>query len=194
MTARQKILKALYPMMMWFTKAIGKNTASVSNTKAVPPVSVYTLPAVLNNGQQLNLKEYKGKKILFVNTASNCGYTGQYDGLEKLYQQHKESLVIIGLPANDFKEQEKGTDEDIASFCKLNFGVTFPLLKKSKVVKGPGQNEIFDWLTDKDKNGWNSRQPSWNFCKYLVDEQGNLIQFFAPSVEPLSSEVLKAIR
>ena len=128
-----------------------------------------------------------------MNTASDCGYTGQYGELEKLSQENKETLVVLGFPANDFKEQEKGTDENIASFCKLNFGVTFPLLQKSKTVKGTGQNEIFQWLTHKNKNGWNDQAPTWNFCKYLVDEDGKLVHFFASSVEPMSSEVLKAI-
>lgn len=193
MTARQKLLKAVYPVMMWFTKATGTNTTSLSNTAAAPLVPLYSLTTLLNDGKPLNLIDFKGKKILLVNTASDCGYTGQYEGLEKLYQENKENLVVLGFPANDFREQEKGTDENIAAFCKLNFGVSFPLLKKSKVVKGPGQNEIFEWLTNKNKNGWNEQAPTWNFCKYLVDEQGKLVNFFASSVEPMSSEVLKAI-
>lgn len=193
MTTRQKLLKAVYPVMMWFTKATGTNTTSLSNKEAAPVVPIYTLPAMLIDGKPLNLNDFKGKKILLVNTASDCGYTGQYGELEKLSQENKETLVVLGFPANDFKEQEKGTDENIASFCKLNFGVTFPLLQKSKTVKGTGQNEIFQWLTHKNKNGWNDQAPTWNFCKYLVDENGKLVHFFASSVEPMSSEVLKAI-
>jgi glutathione peroxidase len=193
MTARQKILKAVYPAMIWLTKFTGTNTSSFSNTGVVPPVPFYTLPAIETDDKPLNLNDFRGKKILLVNTASDCGYTGQYADLEKLYREHKESLVVVGFPANDFKDQEKGTDENIAAFCKANFGVSFPILKKSKVIKGTGQNEIFQWLTDKNKNGWNDQAPTWNFCKYLVDEQGKLIHFFASSVEPMSSEVLKAI-
>jgi glutathione peroxidase len=130
---------------------------------------------------------------LIVNTASDCGYTNQYADLEKLYQRYKDRLVVIGYPANDFKEEEKADDKTIASFCKLNFGVSFPLMKKSSVVKGPGQNSVFDWLTDPAKNGWNSRPPSWNFCKYLVDENGKLVNFFASSVEPFSAALINAI-
>lgn len=193
MTTRQKILKATYPLMMWFTKATGINSTELSNTVVAPVVPFYNLPAQLINGEQLDLNNFKGKKILLVNTASDCGYTGQYEELEKLYQAHKENLLILGFPANDFKEQEKGSNENIAAFCKENFGVTFPLMKKSKVIKGTGQNEIFQWLTDKNKNGWNGQAPTWNFCKYLVDENGKLVHFFASSVKPMSSQALKAI-
>jgi glutathione peroxidase len=192
MTIRQKILKAAYPAMMWFAKKTGKNTLILKGTKA-PVVSIYTLDVVLNNNTPLSLSTLKGKKILLVNTASDCGYTGQYDGLEKLYQQYKDKLVVIGFPANDFKEQEKLDDAQIASFCKVNFGVTFPLAQKSIVLKQSGQNEIFEWLTDKTKNGWNSQTPTWNFCKYLVNENGTLTHFFSSSVEPLSPEVVDAI-
>ncbi|MEP7107051.1 MAG: glutathione peroxidase [Ferruginibacter sp.] len=193
MTTRQKLLKAVYPVMMWVTKVTGTNTTSLSNSAVDPVVPIYNLPAELIDGTPIDLNDFKGKKILLVNTASDCGYTGQYDGLEKLYREHQENLVVIGFPANDFKEQERGTDENIAAFCKSNFNITFPLLKKSRVVKGPGQNEIFQWLTNKNKNGWNDQSPDWNFCKYLVNEHGKLVHFFASSVEPMSNEVLNAI-
>jgi glutathione peroxidase len=193
MTTRQKILKAAYPAMMWFTKVTGVNSKSITNKGVTSPESFYNLPATLIDDSAINLNQYKGKKILLVNTASDCGYTGQYEQLEKLYQQHREKLVILGFPANDFKGQEKGTDLAIASFCKLNYGVSFPLFKKSKVIIGTDQNEIFKWLTQKNKNGWNEQAPTWNFCKYLIDEQGRLTHFFASSVEPSSQEVLEAI-
>lgn len=193
MTTRQKILKAAYPAMMWFTKLTGVNSKSISNKGITPSEAFYGLPAVLNDGSAFDLHQYKGKKILLVNTASDCGYTGQYEQLEKLYQEHLEKLVILGFPANDFKGQEKGSDIAIAAFCKLNYGVSFPLFKKSKVIFGADQNEIFQWLSHKDKNGWNEQAPSWNFCKYLLDEKGRLTHFFGSSVEPMSSEVLQAI-
>jgi glutathione peroxidase len=129
-----------------------------------------------------------------VNTASDCGYTDQYDDLQKLYEENKDKLLILGFPANDFKEQEKGTDEEIARFCKLNYGVAFPLMKKSSVIKRPGQNVVFKWLTDSTQNGWNTKPPSWNFAKYLVNEQGMLTNYFGSSVSPLSNEVLEAIK
>jgi len=194
MTYRQKILKAIYPAFMWYNKLAGKRTKIMDNQKpADSPYSLYNLSVELNNGNKLRLDSLKGKKILIVNTASDCGYTNQYEDLQKLHEKYKDKLVVIGFPANDFKEQEKGTDEEIALFCKENFGVTFPLAKKSTVIKDDQQNEIFKWLTDKTKNGWNEQQPTWNFSKYLVDENGALINYFDPAVSPVSDEVIKAI-
>ena len=108
--------------------------------------------------------------------------------------ENKDKLLVIGFPANDFKEQEKGTDDEIAEFCKLNFGVNFPLMKKSVVKKNAEQNEIFKWLTDSSKNGWNSKAPSWNFTKYLVNEEGVLTNYFGSSVSPASIDVVNAIK
>ena len=195
MTGRQRILKIVYPLWIAFTKLLGKNTKILANGKNIRPVqSIYELSVPLNNGNALPLQAYKGKKLLLVNTASDCGYTNQYDDLQKLYQQYNNQLEIIAFPANDFKEQEKGSDNDIARFCKVNFGVTFPLAKKSVVVKAADQNKIFNWLTHKAKNGWNEKAPSWNFSKYLIDEQGTLTHYFDPSISPLSDEVIKAVK
>ncbi len=193
MTARQKVLKAVYPAWIFFTKLIGKNTDALVNENKAPTVPFHSLKAVLNNGTTYDFEALKGKKVLLVNTASDCGYTGQYDELQQLYKKFENKLVILGFPANDFKEQEKGSDEEIAQFCKVNFGVTFPLMKKSSVVKNESQNEVYKWLTDSTKNGWNSKQPSWNFSKYLVNEEGILTHYFDPSVSPVSEQVLKEI-
>lgn len=194
MTYRQKVLKAVYPALMWWTKLRGKNTTALSNRDKQPPVSFYTLKMTANNGSEIDFAAFKGKKIMLVNTASNCGYTDQYNELQRLYEANQDKLVIIGFPANDFKEQEKGTDEEIAQFCKLNYGVTFPLMKKSQVIKGTTQNPVFQWLTDSAKNGWNNKQPSWNFSKYLVNENGILTNYFGPSVSPLSSDITNALK
>lgn len=193
MSYKQKVLKAVYPMFMWFNKITGKNTTTMSNEKAKPLVPFSSLRFELNNGDTMPLETLKGKKVLIVNTASNCGFTGQYEGLQALSEQYKDKLVIIGFPANDFKEQEKGDDEEIAQFCKVNFGVIFPLAKKSTVIKNNNQNPVFQWLTDKSKNGWNSEPPSWNFTKFLVNEEGVLTNYFGPGVEPLSAEVKEAV-
>jgi glutathione peroxidase len=193
MTYRQKVLKAVYPAFMWFTKLTGKNSAKLANTAKTPPVPFYSLKAVRNNGDTLDFSSLQGKKVLLVNTASNCGYTNQYSDLQALTDQYKDKLVVIGFPANDFKEQEKGTDADIAAFCKSNFGLTFPLMQKSVVVKSAVQNPVFNWLTDPAQNGWNNKYPSWNFSKYLVNEEGVLTHYFDPSVSPLSGDVIKAI-
>jgi len=193
MTGRQKVLKAVYPLWIWWANKRGINNKKASNEIAIPSVSFYSLKDTLIDGTGFDLSQLKGKKVLLVNTASDCGYTGQYDDLQKLSEKYKDKLVVIGFPANDFKEQEKGTDEEIASFCKLNFGVRFPLMKKSSVKKGPGQNKIFQWLSDPAQNGWNGQQPSWNFCKYLVDENGRLTNYFASTVEPMGNELINAI-
>jgi glutathione peroxidase len=193
MTYRQKILKAVYPVWMWWANLRGKNVTELSGKKR-PAVSFYSLKVAANDGSELDFATLKGKKILLVNTASNCGYTNQYDDLQKLSEEYKEKLVVIGFPANDFKEQEKGTDEEIATFCKANYGVNFPLVKKSTVIKSPEQNSVFRWLTDSTQNGWNNKAPSWNFSKYLVNEEGLLTNYFDPSISPMSKDVLDAIK
>ena len=195
MTGRQRVLKIVYPLWIAFTKLLGKNTKILANGKNARPVqSIYELSVPLNNGNALPLQTYIGKKILLVNTASDCGYTNQYDDLQKLYQQFNDQLEIIAFPANDFREQEKGNDNDIAQFCKVNFGVTFPLASKSVVIKSAGQNNVFNWLTHKAQNGWNEKAPTWNFSKYLINEQGTLTHYFDPSISPLSDEVIKAVK
>jgi glutathione peroxidase len=193
MNYRQKVLKAVYPAWMWFTRLTGANTKQLSNEKSTPLISFYSLKGTLNNGSELDLATLKGRKVLLVNTASECGYTNQYNDLQKLQEQFGNSLQVIGFPANDFKEQEKGTDEEIAEFCKVNFGVSFPLMKKTVVIKSPEQNSIFKWLTDSTQNGWNNQPPSWNFSKYLVSEDGILLNYFGPSVEPLGKDIKEAI-
>jgi glutathione peroxidase len=194
MTGRQKVLKAVYPAWMWFARITGKNSKEWHNQKdKQPPVSFYELNAKMNTGQVINFAGFRGKKVLLVNTASNCGYTNQYADLQKLYEKNQDKLVVIGFPANDFKEQEKGSDEEIARFCQLNFGISFPLAQKSTVVKSPAQNPVFQWLTDSSKNGWCNQAPEWNFSKYLVTEKGMLIDYFGPSVSPSDKELQKAL-
>lgn len=158
-----------------------------------PPVSFYELTITLNEGKILHFSELKGKKVLLVNTASDCGYTNQYKALQELHEKLHSKLVVIGFPANDFKEQEKGDDEAIAAFCKTNFHISFPLAKKSSVVNGTNQNEVFRWLTDKTKNGWNEQAPAWNFSKYLVSEDGMLLNYFDPGISPVSPAIISAI-
>ncbi|NCU06217.1 MAG: glutathione peroxidase [Chitinophagaceae bacterium] len=191
MTLRQKFLKAVYPLFVWSKK---KTAAKFTNEKATPAVSFYSLTSTLNNGSSFSFEQLKGKKVLLVNTASNCGYTGQYDELQKLHEQYADKLVILGFPANDFKEQEKGSDEEIAQFCKINFGVTFPLMKKSTVLKTADQNEVYKWLSDSTKNGWNNKAPSWNFSKYLISEDGKLLNYFDPAVSPLGKEIVDQLQ
>ena len=194
-SGRQKALSALYPVIMKLTRWLGKNAKVVTAPHgALPKKPVYDLSITLNNGTPLPLSNLQGKKILLVNTASNCGYTAQYAELQQLQKENEGNLVVMGFPANDFKEQEKGADEQIAQFCQVNFGVTFPLAKKSSVLPGNGQHPVYRWLTDPAQNGWNNHSPSWNFSKYLLNEQGVLTHYFDPSVSPLGSEVQTALK
>ena len=156
------------------------------------PLSIYDFKITSLEGQQIDLAQYKGKKILIVNTASKCGFTPQYQELETLYQLHKEKLIIIGCPANNFFFQEPKGNEEIATFCKRNYGVSFPMSQKLS-VKGKDIAPIYYWLTHKKYNGLQDSKVKWNFQKYLINEQGQLIHIFAPSTSPTSPEVLAAI-
>lgn len=135
------------------------------------------------NGQEIQLGTLRGKKILLVNVASQCGFTPQYPELEKLYQDKKEELMIIGFPSNDFGKQEPGSNKEIQSFCEINYGVSFPISEKVE-VKSDHKCELYQWLTNPNKNGWNSKEPAWNFCKYLIDENGFLIAYYPSHVVP----------
>jgi glutathione peroxidase len=194
MTLRQIFLKSIYPLWMFYNKLAGRRSKILKNKNPLPPPqSFYNLSIFLNDGTKLSFDSLKGKKILLVNTASDCGYTNQYHDLQQLFEERKDHLIVVGFPANDFKEQEKGNDKEIAEFCKKNFGVNFPLAAKSTVTRGDHQNPVFSWLTDKTKNGWTNKQPSWNFCKWLVSEQGILTHYFDPSISPLTEEVKNAV-
>ncbi len=156
------------------------------------PKSIYDFKVTSLDGGKIDFAQYKGKKILIVNTASKCGFTPQYEALEKLYEQHKDKLVIIGFPANNFLRQEPGTNEKIASFCQKNYGVTFPMASKIS-VKGKDKAPIYHWLTEKIYNGFKDSKVKWNFQKYLINEQGQLTEIFPPSTKPDSKEVIEAI-
>jgi glutathione peroxidase len=171
------------------SKAIQKNTAN-----KLPLTSIYDLDLALNNGTKIRMDQFKGKKLLLVNTASDCGYTGQYEALEQLHKQYGTKLVVIGFPANDFRDQEKKDDAAIAEFCKINYGVSFLLAKKSSVIKGNDQNLLFAWLSHAAQNGWCNQEPVWNFSKYLVNENGVLMQFFAQTVSPLDAAIIDQIQ
>lgn len=154
--------------------------------------TAYDYPLKTITGENLDLSSYKGKKILLVNTASACGLTLQYKQLEELYENFKDKLEVIGLPCNDFAGQEPGSEKEIAQFCEVNYGVTFPLTGKVK-IKGGEVDPLYQFLTKKELNGYADSEVVWNFQKYLIDESGHLQAVFAPPVEPLSDEVLKAI-
>ncbi|MBK8699587.1 MAG: glutathione peroxidase [Saprospiraceae bacterium] len=152
----------------------------------------HTLTFETIEGEQLTFEQFKGKKVVVVNTASSCGYTDQYADLQAFYAKYGEKVMVIGFPSNQFLWQERGGNEEIVTFCKLNFGVSFPLFTKSE-VKGSHKNPVYEWLTDKKKNGWNNQEPSWNFCKYVIDEDGTLLAFFPSKILPTDAEFLRVM-
>lgn len=192
-TFKQKLLRFLYPLIRKAGKAGKNGTVLHNNQNSAAAQSFYSLQATLNSGKEIPFTALAGKKVLLVNSASNCGYTGQYAELQSLHEKFGDTLSIIGFPANDFAEQEKSSDNEIAQFCQVNYGVTFPIAKKDVVVKNPAQQPVFKWLTNSHANGWNDHAPDWNFSKYLVNEQGTLTHYFGPSISPLDRVILDAI-
>lgn len=158
----------------------------------VETASIYDFKMKAISGDEIDFKQYKGKKLLLVNTASECGYTPQYEGLQKLHELHGDKVLILGFPANNFGGQEPGSDIEIAKFCKENYSVSFQMFSKIS-VKGESMSPLYQWLTDKNKNGWNTDAPNWNFCKYLINEKGELVKFYASAIDPMGEELLKDI-
>ncbi len=145
------------------------------------------------NGKDFDFADLKGKKIMIVNTASKCGLTPQYEKLEALYEKYKDkNFVIVGFPANDFLSQEPGTNEEIETFCKKNYGVTFPMMSKIS-VKGKDMHPVYKFLTTEAKNGLSDNKVEWNFQKYLINEQGELEKVISPRIEPDNSEITEWI-
>lgn len=153
-----------------------------------PNQSIYDIQLISISGEPIQLSSYKGKHILFVNVASKCGFTGQYDGLQDLFETYKDKLVVIGLPCNQFGEQEPGNAEEIQSFCRVNYGVDFPITEKLD-VKGDRQHDIYKWLTSKTENGKMDTSVKWNFQKYLVDQDGRLVDVFYSITKPKSDKI-----
>ncbi|WP_114751008.1 glutathione peroxidase [Pleomorphovibrio marinus] len=154
--------------------------------------SIYEVKMNDIDGEEVDFSTFKGKKLLLVNVASKCGYTPQYEGLQELHEKHGDKLVVMGFPANNFGGQEPGSLEEIKSFCSSTYGVTFPMFEKIS-VKGVDKHPLYRWLSDKEMNGWNNTEPSWNFCKYLIDEEGKLVKFFPSSVKPMDQEILSLL-
>ena len=174
------------------TSATNSKTASMKNEipDQTPLIakSIYDFKVEALDGKTINFASFKGKKILIVNTASGCGFTPQYEGLEALYKKYQDKLVIVGFPANNFGGQEPGTNGEIKEFCKKNYGVTFPMAAKIS-VKGDDIAAIYKWLCNKSENGVLDATITWNFNKFLLDEKGNLITKFDSKVTPMSDEL-----
>lgn len=159
---------------------------------AAPARTLHDFTMKSIDGKPVSLGEFKGKKVIVLNTASECGYTPQYDDWETFYENYGTRIVVLGFPANNFGGQEPGSNEQIAAFCKKNFGVSFPMFEKIDVV-GESQHPLYQWLSKKSLNGWNDKAPGWNFCKYVIDENGKLTHFFASGVKPTDPEFQKAV-
>ena len=163
-------------------------TTKNQKMKSNAGTTIYDFKLKTLDGQDLNFSKFKGKKILIVNTASECGYTPQYKNLQALHEKYGNKLVVIGFPANNFGGQEPGNSSEIKSFCTKNYGVTFQMMEKVS-VKGSDMTPLYKWLSTKNENGTCGETPSWNFCKYLIDENGNVVKFFSSKVDPMSTEI-----
>lgn len=163
--------------------------ASLSKGQPSGSIHDYTVRSI--DGEKVDLKTFSGKKLLIVNTASKCGFTPQYKDLEALYERYKDrNLVIIGFPSNDFANQEPGTNEEISSFCKQNYGVKFPMMEKIS-VKGERIHPLYKWLTSKSENGVMNSSVKWNFQKYMIDENGHLVDHVASWRKPNCRKIRK---
>lgn len=164
---------------------------NIQNNKEMKTIYDYKVEDI--NGDEFNFADLKGKKILIVNTASKCGFTPQFDGLEELYQKFKDdNFVIVGFPSNDFGQQDPGSNEEIAEYCRLNYGVTFPMMSKIS-VKGDSIAPIYKFLTKKELNGKKNSSVKWNFQKYIINEDGTLEDYFYSITEPESKKITKWI-
>ncbi len=194
MSASVSRLMGLFTFLSGIASSIFSCSQPVSKpANASMKTSIYEIKIKTIDGKETTLADYKGKKMLIVNVASECGYTPQYADLQKLHEQYGNKVAVLGFPANEFGAQEPGSEEQIKSFCSKNYGVTFPMFSKI-AVKGNNMHPLYQWLTDPEKNGWNSQAPTWNFNKFLVDENGNLTDYFPSKVKPLDELILSKIR
>ncbi|MDB5201966.1 MAG: Glutathione peroxidase [Ferruginibacter sp.] len=168
--------------------APSNNTVSMNAEPMPVTKSIYDFKVESLDGGKIDFSSFKGKKILVVNTASECGYTPQYKDLQALYEKYKDRLVIVGFPANNFGGQEPGTNTEIKTFCEKNYGVSFPMAAKIS-VKGEDMAPIYQWLTHKDQNGVLDAEIKWNFNKFLIDENGHMVAYFPSKVTPMSEEI-----
>ena len=157
------------------------------------PMPIYDITINDIEGKEINLKDFKGKYVLFVNVASNCGFTRQYKDLQTLHDKYEDELVVVGVPCNQFGGQEPGDEEQISIFCSEKYNVTFPMTEKI-AVRGSNQHPLYKWLTSKDLNGRKNSSVKWNFQKYLVDKDGNLIDYWYSLTNPTSSKITNYIR
>ena len=182
-----------YFSFLLFAFAVCSMAVAQTTSVSTPHRNIYDFKVKSLTGGTIDFSKYKGKKILIVNTASKCGFTPQYKGLEELYESNKDKLVIVGFPSDNFGGQEFQEDTAIHSFCEKNYGVTFPLTTRVD-VKGNNITPVYKYLTNKSENGVLDATISWNFNKFLIDEKGNLIAHFDSKVTPESEELTKYLR
>lgn len=189
------IFTLLLSVPAWLASCFNANKVALVNNKLTIDTTkmekFYTLQATTIDGETITMEKFRGKKIIFLNVASKCGYTPQYSDWQAFYDAHKDEAVVLGFPCNQFMFQEPGSAAEIESFCQKNYGVSFPMFDKVD-VKGENACAVYKWLTDPAENGWNSEVPAWNFSKYLVDESGKLVAYFAPKIKPDSPEFMAA--
>jgi len=172
---------------------IGTLGATDNSRTQKAPKSIYEIVINSLQGKSIDLSEFKGKKILFVNVASKCGFTPQYKELQELQESYKDTLVIIGVPCNQFGKQEPGNSDEIQEFCELNYGVSFLITEKID-VKGSNQHALYKWLTKKTNNGKQNSTVKWNFQKYLVDENGEFLDYFYSITKPMNSRITSYLK
>ncbi|UFH32658.1 glutathione peroxidase [Chryseobacterium sp. C-71] len=191
----KKIFLILLSFVAFFNSCAQKKTdVSKAKSKELMGKTIYDYKVeALEEGKEINFADFKGKKILIVNTASECGFTPQYADLEKLSNEYKDKLVVIGFPANNFGGQEPGSNVEIGAFCQKNYGVTFPLAAKVS-VKGDDIAPIFKYLTEKELNGVKNTSILWNFTKFLVDENGKLVDSFISTTKPTDEAITKYLK
>lgn len=191
----KKIFLILLSFVAFFNSCAQKKTdVSKAKSKELMGKTIYDYKVdALEEGKEINFADFKGKKILIVNTASECGFTPQYADLEKLSNEYKDKLVVIGFPANNFGGQEPGSNVEIGAFCQKNYGVTFPLAAKVS-VKGDDTAPIFKYLTEKELNGVKNTSILWNFTKFLIDENGKLVDSFISTTKPTDEAITKYLK
>ncbi len=189
-----KILYYLVPILIFMTFGYSfffkDKKIDVSNFSK----SIYDYSAINIDGDTVSMSDYKDKKILFVNVASKCGYTYQYKDLQNLHEKYGDKVAVLGFPSNDFLYQEPGGNKKIKNFCSVNYGVTFPMFSKVKVKKKESQHPIYTWLSNNVLNSKVDNAPSWNFCKYLLDEKGQIIGYFNSKVNPMDEQITKHLK
>lgn len=186
----KKIALLFIPLLLLFTacaeKKAGQQQAGVQTPVEMSDFYNFQLKAL--DGEEIDFSRYKGKKVLLVNVASECGFTPQYEGLQKLHENYGDKVAVLGFPANNFGGQEPGSHEEIAEFCQKNYGVDFQMFSKLS-VKGEDQHPLYAWLREQS-----GQEPSWNFSKYLIDENGKVLAFYPSDVKPLDKEIVERIQ